>query len=513
MGDKPRRWKAVGVLDIGSNFVRMGIYQTGKTGIQRLELLEQPLRLGHEVFATGRISVETVRQLSSVLKGYSQIMKEYGVTEYRAFANTALREAENRAYVLDQLRVQNSLTVEVLEDGEESALIYGELLKSPQLEDDTLLAYVGTGSIGAAVWQGGALQQSCSMTMGFLKLSEILRSQEDRTAHYYRVLEEYVETYFQRMELRLGRRTFPRLLLAGRQLSSIAALCGARQKSGAWIIEREQLEKVYDRIKGRHASVIAAQLDLPEEVAGQLVPMLAIYRRILGFTQADRLTALPAGQMDVVAQQLLIPAEKERYEGLLRAGALGSCRTMARREQVDIEHAERVRETSVLLFNKLKRLHGISTRRLLLLECAALLHEVGNRANVRNASLAAYDSIKQAFFTGLSEEDTLLTAEIARFGEPHEAGAGAALLPEKQRLLVDKLAAILVLADALDSSRQGKITGLKVRLEEERLVITAQGKQELLLEKWSFGEGAPFFENAFGIQPVLIYKKEFDAGK
>ena len=241
--------------------------------------------------------------------------------------------------------------------------------------------------------------------------------------------------------------------------------------------------------------------------------MLAIYRRILGFTQADRLTALPAGQMDVVAQQLLIPAEKERYEGLLRAGALGSCRTMARREQVDIEHAERVRETSVLLFNKLKRLHGISTRRLLLLECAALLHEVGNRANVRNASLAAYDSIKQAFFTGLSEEDTLLTAEIARFGEPHEAGAGAALLPEKQRLLVDKLAAILVLADALDSSRQGKITGLKVRLEEERLVITAQGKQELLLEKWSFGEGAPFFENAFGIQPVLIYKKEFDAGK
>ena len=52
-----------------------------------------------------------------------------------------------------------------------------------------------------------------------------------------------------------------------------------------------------------------------------------------------------------------------------------------------------------------------------------------------------------------------------------------------------------------------------MRLEEERLVITAQGKQELLLEKWSFGEGAPFFENAFGIQPVLIYKKEFDAGK
>lgn len=45
MSDKPRRWKAVGVLDIGSNYVRMGIYQAGKGGAQRLELLEHPLRI------------------------------------------------------------------------------------------------------------------------------------------------------------------------------------------------------------------------------------------------------------------------------------------------------------------------------------------------------------------------------------------------------------------------------------------------------------------------------------
>ena len=69
-----RAGKVVSVTDIGSNFVRMGVYQAGKGGVQRLDYLEVPLRLGHEVFATGRISVSTVRQLSSILRGYAQVM-------------------------------------------------------------------------------------------------------------------------------------------------------------------------------------------------------------------------------------------------------------------------------------------------------------------------------------------------------------------------------------------------------------------------------------------------------
>ena len=134
MSDKPRRWKAVGGRDIGSNYVRMGIYQAGKGGAQRLELLEHPLRIGHEVFTSGRISVETVRRLSEILRGYSQGLKEYGVTEYRAIATTALREARNRAYVVDQLKTQNNLVVEVLQNGEESALVYAALLGLPGVQ-------------------------------------------------------------------------------------------------------------------------------------------------------------------------------------------------------------------------------------------------------------------------------------------------------------------------------------------------------------------------------------------
>ena len=162
----------------------------------------------------------------------------------------------------------------------------------------------------------------------------------------------------------------------------------------------------------------------------------------------------------------------------------------------------------MLLFGKLKKLHGISGKRLVLLECAALLHEVGFGVNSKDSSRSTFDAIKQAYLYGLNEEDTALIGEIARYGDFIEASDTGEKLPEKQRLLVDKLAAMLVLADALDESRKGKITGVRLRLEPDRLVVTASGREEPILERWAFGECAPFFADVFGIQPVLVYKSE-----
>jgi len=125
--------------------------------------------------------------------------------------------------------------VEVLEDGEESSLVYSALCRSPLLREESLLSYVGTGSVGLAVWRQGAMDLSCNLTIGFLKLSEMLRGQEELTARFYRVLEEYVENYFQRVALRLDGQTFSRILLSGRQLDSIAALCGGREEKGALV--------------------------------------------------------------------------------------------------------------------------------------------------------------------------------------------------------------------------------------------------------------------------------------
>lgn len=97
------------------------------------------------------------------------------------------------------------------------------------------------------------------------------------------------------------------------------------------MVTRGRIEAAYGRLKSLSAPVIARELDLPEEVAEQTVPMLAIYRALLDLFHAGKLIAPPASLMDVLAGQMLLPAEKAAFETAERAGAVAlrpaACRT------------------------------------------------------------------------------------------------------------------------------------------------------------------------------------------
>ena len=62
-----------------------------------------------------------MKEMISVLRGYAQVMLEYGVTQYKVVATSVLREAQNRAYVVDQVRdkmIGNEAALGVIYSGE-----------------------------------------------------------------------------------------------------------------------------------------------------------------------------------------------------------------------------------------------------------------------------------------------------------------------------------------------------------------------------------------------------------
>ena len=71
-----------------------------------------------------------------------------------------------------------------------------------------------------------------------------------------------------------------------------------------------------------------------------------------------------------------------------------------------------------------------------------------------------------------------------------------------------KLAAILRLADSLDISGRQKIRGCKVVIRGNELRVLAKSRETLSLEEWTFGKRGSFFEEVFGLQPVLEKAEE-----
>ncbi|EGW39441.1 ppx/GppA phosphatase domain protein, partial [Desulfosporosinus sp. OT] len=118
----------VAAINVGSDFLRMSIAQINPDGSQMiLEDTSLPNNIGKDTYAKRRISPKTIKETCAGLKGFSKLMKDYGVKIYRAVATSGLHEADNRDYIIEQIRLIAGINVEIINNVQERFLIYKAL--------------------------------------------------------------------------------------------------------------------------------------------------------------------------------------------------------------------------------------------------------------------------------------------------------------------------------------------------------------------------------------------------
>ena len=79
------------------------------------DLLElRLLQLGKNTYSTGKVSYELIDEMCRVLEEFVKVMDSYHVSDYRAYATTAMRLAKNNQIILEQIRVRTGICVKVL---------------------------------------------------------------------------------------------------------------------------------------------------------------------------------------------------------------------------------------------------------------------------------------------------------------------------------------------------------------------------------------------------------------
>ena len=192
------------VIDISSNYVGMTISQIQKNEISVLESLQYPISLIHDVYDTGNISFENMRALLDILTKFSEPIDMYGVGKVRLISYSVMREAKNSAFVSDQIRVQNNLSLEVLDTNREKAYVFNEVieaLKKAAVKGKTLLAFVGNGSIGLVVYDGEQIIQSQEVHIGASKLYDMLSGLKRDEEKYFMIVEEFVNSLLSALSL------------------------------------------------------------------------------------------------------------------------------------------------------------------------------------------------------------------------------------------------------------------------------------------------------------------------
>jgi exopolyphosphatase/guanosine-5'-triphosphate,3'-diphosphate pyrophosphatase len=157
------------------------------------------------------------------------------------------------------------------------------------------------------------------------------------------------------------------------------------------------------------------------------------------------------------------------------------------------------------LFDETRNLHGLGLEHRLLLEVAALLHDIGTVLSASDHHKHTHYLLSASPLVGLSDNQRAIVANVARYhrkSEPKPQHDAYRVLPSRDRVVVSKLAAILRLADALDNQHAAKVSTFTVDYKKPRLTLRLQGEGDLLLEKWALAKKSAMFEEVFSCKVV-----------
>lgn len=169
--------KCYAAIDIGSNAVRLLIKKEKEDEnliskrLSKVMLLRVPLRLGFDVFSLGEVSEIKLVKLRRLMKAFRQLMKIYEVTDYRACATSAMRDAKNGKNVIKKILKDTGINIEVIDGQEEAHMIYNNHIEC--MEDRTgnyIYVDVGGGSTEINLLTNGELVQSLSYNIGTVRI-------------------------------------------------------------------------------------------------------------------------------------------------------------------------------------------------------------------------------------------------------------------------------------------------------------------------------------------------------
>lgn len=499
--------KLFAAIDVGSFELEMGIYQISpKDGIKEIDRVRHMIPLGKDTFNEGKIGYDLAQEMCRVLADFAKIMAGYQVDGYKAYATSAMREAQNNQIILDQIKVQTGLDVRIISNSEQRLLSYKAIAAreaefNKMIEKGTAIVDVGFGSMQLSLFDKAALISTHNLSLGALRMREMIAGIQAADEDRIRLMEEIVDNeLFTFRKLYLKDREIKNIIGAGEGLLYLARKTGEQARN---YINAEEMMILYNKLAKMNLSQMQETFGVNAEYATLLMPIGMIYKRVMELTGAE-LFWIPSIRMgDGMAAEYADEKKIIKSQHDFSSDIITAARNMAKRYKCHMSHIQSVEKYALEIFDAMKKMHGLGKRERLLLQIAANLHSCGKFVSMRDTSECAYNIIMSTEIIGLSHEERKVIANTVRFNQQPFSYEAV----RENMILVAKLVAILRLANSMDRSHRQKLAECKVTVKDGELVVGTGYEGDITLERLAFEHKIEFFEEIYGIRPVLKQKR------
>jgi exopolyphosphatase / guanosine-5'-triphosphate,3'-diphosphate pyrophosphatase len=498
-------------IDAGSNAIRLVIARaTSPEHIQILDSERASVRLGHNAFTRRLLDPKTIARATRAFEEFRERMDRHQVSAYRAVATAAAREARNYRTLMERIQRKTGIELEVISSEEEARLVCAAVMRSVgDMVQPRLIFDLGGGSLELNFFQRGILEHRIALPLGTIRLME--------TYSIEGAIDEDNANRLRLHILALLRSAMPSPPKLSR---AVAVACGGnaealvRLASGPLVgrtptinvrLLKDQTWRLLSlNIPGRMrvfrvredraevmgiAAIIITTLAKWLDLRSLLVPGVGVREGILLDLVADQYTAsISTGE------------EKDRAEELL-AGA----RWFGRRFDYNEPHAEQVVRLALSLFDQLRPMHEMGADMRLILELAALLHDVGDAVSHKSHHRHGEYLVRNGEIPGLRGWRCDMVAALVRYhnskSEPQEDHVSYASLDGQRRRQARILTSLLRIAEKLESEHEQRISGIDVQIAGRKAIFQVRAAEGTRLDVLGLERKADLFEKEFHVKP------------
>ncbi len=173
--------KRVAVIDIGSNSVRMVVYEkTSRYAFHLLHEAKSRVRISEDAYKyNGDLQEEPMQRTFLALSDFLQIVKSFKVRKILCVATSALRDAPNQKDFLKRVSSELKLNIKII-SGEKEAY-FGAIACANLLprQKNSLSIDIGGGSTEFSKINGNSVTNTLSLKLGTVRLKELFFDKDD----------------------------------------------------------------------------------------------------------------------------------------------------------------------------------------------------------------------------------------------------------------------------------------------------------------------------------------------
>ncbi len=498
----------VAAIDVGSNAFRFVAAEFSDPN-HYVELASErvPVRLGHSAFLTGELSPSAIDRTVEGFRRFREDIDRLGVEHVRAVATSAVRESRNGADLVRRVEEDAGIRLDLISGTDEARLVWMSVKQRFDFGDSKwMLVDLGGGSVEVSLADESGIMWSESHRMGSVRLLEELTGADDAPAHFANLLAEYAATL--RIPHASKHWTPVQLIATGGNIEALARLAGHSDAGGTRRITRAELAMAIEEFSHLSYSQRIGRLGLREDRADVILPAAIVYDRVAELAGAEQILVPGVGVKEGVlfdlVDELTSGAGFGRLERIVHEGAL----TLGRRYLFDEDHGRHVASLALSLFDQLTEVHGLEPRDRRILLAGAILHDIGQHISYAKHHKHSLYLIHHSEIPGIAPNELPLVALVARYhrrAEPRRSHYLYRDLGPRNRRRVERLAALLRIADSLDREHLQRVHSVEARVHEHRLELRLERRGRLLLEQWALRKKGKLFARIFGLEPYVTF--------